>query len=493
MNKAGFPTNRKNFLAWAAFLAFIGLTLFFRLLYVSPFARSWDQVDFALGVTDFDLYTMQPHFPGYPYFVLGGMLINGFLDDPARALSIFNSLLTASSVIPMYLLFRRHYVTTSALLFVAVTHSMSYMWVMSTEPMSEAAAVAVLWWYIWSLYQACTKSSFYWMLLPLLLFSILTGTRLSYLPFGLGILLLWWNKRDQFDTRKSYIRFILKHTLLAIAFQLVWVAGLVLSTGGLGTFTDLAFGFVNGHFTEWGGAVTVDSVPLWKRIYILLFHNLLWKAWFVEAWPIAGLYTGLIILVVFLSIKNKVNIKNFDRWLLVLWICYFLWALFAQNVEKPRHILPLTGLSVYLLFVNLAGRVKLLTVSLCLVLITIQSWQGLALAKEKATEPPAVYQLSNYLSQLEEPMIIYTWEESRVMEYLDIGFSYKKLYTYDYFQSRLSYSKEKRVFLTDHVVKGFEIQGHKVQDKIRKVAVFQSEDLFDPVYNDIQLYEWLGE
>ncbi|WP_028784749.1 hypothetical protein [Thalassobacillus devorans] len=493
MKKAGYPINKTKLLAWAVFLAFLGLTFYFRVTFASPFARSWDQVDFALGVTDFDLFTMQPHFPGYPYFVLGGMLINRFLDHPVRSLAIFNTVLTASSVVPIYLLFRRRYATAIALLFVAVIHSMSYMWVMSTEPMSEAAAVAVLWWYVWSIYQAYRKSSFYWMMLPLFLFSILMGIRLSYLPFGLGILLLWWNKRNQFNTRKSYTWFILRHTLLAIAFQMVWAAGLVLSTGGIATFMELAMGFINGHFTEWGGAVTADSVPIWKRIYILLFHNLLWKAWFVESWPIAGLYTGLLLIVVFLSIRNKGAMKKIDRWLLVLLCCYFVWALFAQNVDKPRHILPLTGFSVYLLLVNIAGKVKLLTVSLCFVLITTQSWHGLALASEKATELPAVYQLSNYLSQLNEPLIIYTWEESRVMEYLDVEFSHKKLYTYEYFESRLSYSKEKRIFLTDHVVKGFEMQGHPVQDNIRKVAVFQSDDLFNPVYHDIQLYEWIGE
>nr|WP_232467183.1 hypothetical protein [Anoxybacillus flavithermus] len=43
-------------------------------VYASPFAATWDEVDFALALDRYDLLAMQPHFPGYPYFIFGGCL-----------------------------------------------------------------------------------------------------------------------------------------------------------------------------------------------------------------------------------------------------------------------------------------------------------------------------------------------------------------------------------------------------------------------------------
>ena len=68
--------------------------------YISPFARTYDEVDFALALHRYDLLAMQPHFPGYPYFILGGMVIHNWVADPIQALSIFNTLLALSSMIP---------------------------------------------------------------------------------------------------------------------------------------------------------------------------------------------------------------------------------------------------------------------------------------------------------------------------------------------------------------------------------------------------------
>ncbi|WP_255454185.1 glycosyltransferase family 39 protein [Pontibacillus sp. HMF3514] len=435
---------------------------------------------------------MQPHFPGYPYFILGGMLLHPFLGDPLQSLSIFNSILTLSSIIPIYLLFKRKYSSVTTLLFVALIHSLSYIWVLSTEVMSEAAAISVLCWYVWSLYQSYKKPGSIWGLLPLLLFSILMGIRLSYLPFGLGLLLIWWYERKRFKTKQYYILFILKQLLIAISFQLIWVIALVISTGGISLFTELAFGFVTGHFTEWGGAVTADSMPIWKRLYTLLVYNLLWKTLLAESWIIACLYGGLILLSVFHITKTK-KVDTFNLWVLLVCVFYFVWVLFAQNIDKPRHIAPVIVFLVYLILWSFGGRMRILFLTFCFALIMVQSWIGITLVKEKATNPPAVYQLSNYLTKIDEPFVIYTWEESRVMEYLKVNYSYNKIYTYEQFQNRLAYNKDKRVFLTDHVLRGFEIQGYNIRDHVRKVSEFHSSDLFDPVYNNLYLYEWISD
>jgi hypothetical protein len=485
--------NKITIIAWVMFLAFVSYTLYFRLMDASDWARSWDQVDFAFGVTDFDLFSMQPHFPGYPYFILGGMMVHRWVGDPVYALSVFNTILTLSSLVPIYLLFKRRYPVLQALLFTAVIHSMGYLWVMSTEPMSEASALSVLWWYVWSLYQASRSSKLGWRILPLFLFSILMGVRLSYLPFGLGILWFWWRERRAFLTKKSYVQFILIQAFLAVAFQLIWVVGLLVSTGSFSTFIELAFGFVSGHFTEWGGAVTADPMPLWERVKTLLFYNLGWTALSTRSWFILGLYASLFLLVIFQFSKTRFKKDAFLQGVLLLWITYFLWALFAQNIDKPRHILPLSGLSVFVVLHIYADRTKMAIIGVGISLVIAQTWVGQGLAEKKAEHPPAVYQLTQYISELNGQKVVYTWEESRVMDYLQVDYAHKRIFTYDYFQSELTYNKNKRVLLTDHVVKGFEKQGYDLQNKVRKIEGFSSSDLFDPVYGKIELYEWIGK
>ncbi|WP_226577678.1 nucleoporin-interacting protein [Halobacillus litoralis] len=490
--KKGLDDSNNTFkiIAWAMFLVFVSCTLYFRLADGSEWARSWDQVDFALGVKQYDLFSMQPHFPGYPYFILGGMIVHKWVQDPVYALSVFNTILTLSSLVPIFLLFKRRFPVLQALLFTSVIHSMGYLWVMSTEAMSEASALSVLWWYIWSLYQADRSSALRWRILPLLVFSILMGVRLSYLPFGLGILWLWWRERRAFQTKKSYVQYVLSKAGIAAAFQFIWVVGLVLSTGSTSTFIELAFGFAAGHFTEWGGAVTADSMPLWERVALLLFYNLIWTALSARSWIILGLYALLTLLVIFQFSKTKLRKDAFLQGILLLCTAYFLWALFAQNVDKPRHILPLSGLFVYLLLHIYADRAKVYIIGVCLSLVIVQTWVGQGLAEEKAENPPAVYQLTQYISELNGQKVVYTWEESRVMSYLQVDYTHKKILTYDYFQSELSYNKDKRVLLTDHVVKGFENQGYDLQGRVRKIAEFSSSNLFDPVYGKIELYEW---
>ncbi|MFC4184796.1 hypothetical protein [Saccharococcus thermophilus] len=165
--------------------------------YASPYAATWDQVDFALALDRYDLLAMQPHFPGYPYFVLGGMLIHAFVDNPAKALSIFNVIALFSATIPMVFLLKKHHSTVMSLFISALLQSASYIMVIAGQPMSDGAALGALWWYFWSIELARKHDAWWMQLLPLALFSLLMGIRLSYAPFAVAILFLWhedWKK-----------------------------------------------------------------------------------------------------------------------------------------------------------------------------------------------------------------------------------------------------------------------------------------------------------
>lgn len=474
------------------FIVLIGLISYFRAVYSSPFARSWDQVDFSLALERFDLLAMQPHFPGYPYFVFGGMIFNQWIDDPAQALSVFNTIMLLLASLPIYWLARRHLPTIYSLFVCATIQSLAYLWIMATEPMSEAAAVSVLWWYLWSLQRANEDRLRKITLLPLFLFSVLMGIRLSYLPFGLGILLLIYSKRKLFLGKQEYLLYIVKLFTVAILFQLIWVMGLVATEGSLRNFLSLSFQFVFGHFNDWGGAVTAESTPLLQRFSTLLFINIFWIGIFGESIYTAILMGFLLVLIGVDYFKNGAGFSYSKAGASLLMVSYFAWALFAQNIDKPRHALPLIALIPFFIFITAlkAKRNRVIKIMIILCIFIIQSVHGYGFVKQKASEAPATYQLANYLSDYKEPFVVYTWEEARIMDYLEVNYPYERILTYEYFMSNVEQRKDKKILMTDHVLEGFKNQGIPVDEYVQEIKSFQSNPLFDPVYSKITLYEW---
>lgn len=436
---------------------------------------------------------MQPHFPGYPYFILGGMFINKWIVNPAQALSIWNSILLLTTIYPVYALSRSYLSKTSSVVAVAIIQSMVFLNVMTIQPMSEASAVAILWWYIWVLNIAFQRTSTGFVVLSSLLFSFLLGIRLSYLPFGIGLLFLLLSRRKQYKMRE-YLSFLVIQIGIALLFQLIWVAGLAVSEGGVAAFVQLALGFSTGHFQDWGGTAVSASSTLYERVLDLFIHNIMWTGSSGQSILLIVLL-GLLTLVGANNLSNKTNIsyRSPFGWAYVLmFISYLLWALFAQNIDKPRHILPLPTMMmfslVYLVCINhnfLRNSVIILLIGIVLTQ-TVLSYNVM----KEGTKPAAVHQLIDFLEDIEEPVIVYTWEETRVMEYVDTDFEHEQIYTYSTFQSDKSYYENHRIFLTGEVVDGFKEQGSPIVNAIKKVKDFHSSSIYDPVYDDIVLYEY---
>jgi hypothetical protein len=525
--------NSKLLLLFPVFVLSIILFFFmyYRFVYASPFARTWDEVDFALALGRFDLLAMQPHFPGYPYFILGGMFFHQWIENPAKALSILNVFLTASTILPIYKLAREKLSQINSLVCTLFVHSISYLWIITTQPMSEAAAIAVLWWYLWIIKLAMNKKfSFLFASIAVFLFGSLMGIRLSFLPFGLGLILLFYYHWK--ITKIFFIKHVVILIVLTIIFQFLWIGGLILSEGSLVGFIQLASGFVYGHFNEWGGAITTTPDPLWERAIQLLFYNFLWVGLFGQSILSAIGMSFLIALFVrqgYLFYRNQPKkglfsgiIHDFDSWLLFLLATYFLWALFAQNIEKPRHISPLIGPFVFVvsktvldyieqkysqvkLKINKGKKLykekkliksKVMTVmiyTVTLALIVNQALLGMKLIEEQAIEVPATYQLAKDLNEYDEPLIIYTWEETRVMEFLKVEYQHKRIKTYELFIEDIRHRNNQRVFITNHVLEGFEQQVGELSSKTIQIGEYHSNPLFDPVYSQIILYEWIKD
>lgn len=455
-----------------------------RFLYASPFSSTWDQVDFALALYKYDITNMQPHFPGYPFFILGGIAIHYWIDNPAQALAIFNAVLALTAMFPMYKLACRYVTVTQAFVVVALLQTSSYFSILVTQSMSEGAALSIVWWYIWVLMIAFERREFRFQILPLVLFALLMGIRLSYAPFGIGIVFLLLCRHNRNAVR------VVSLILFAALLQSVWVSALVLNVGGIDGLFKLAFGFVGGHFTEWGGAVTETTEPLVSRLYRLVVTNIIYVGVLSQS-LVSGVI--LVLLIIFLVFRRKKELHREmkgETWLLLtITVIYFLWNLLAQNIDKPRHSYPIVML---LLFLFAVSSIKMRPVSqwLLLAFSVAQLITGFAFVKEQASQEPATYQLARYLEEQKQPLIVYTWEETRVMDYLRVSYEHKRFYTYDYYLQDKKYRQNDTIYVTNHLIDGFRKQGARIEGNLKKVAEFRSNSLFDPVYSEIILYEW---
>ncbi|MBD0382146.1 nucleoporin-interacting protein [Paenibacillus sedimenti] len=487
--------------------------------YASPFARTWDEVDFALALQRYDLLAMQPHFPGYPYFILGGWLFHRWVNDPVQALAIFNSAMALSSAVPMALL--AHRCTSGgvkSLLLPALVLTSPYLWLMAARPMSECAGMALLWWYLWSVRYAMDRPiSLPRHMLALFMFGLLMGTRLSFFPFGLALLPLWMAIIEQEGGRLRRWGRLGFSAAMTVLFQLIWVAGLILSEGTLSGFWKLSFAFVAGHFSEWGGGVVSIPMPLGERLVRLLGLNL-FESSLTGGSAVIGALLSLVALAPLASFAWRPLLtrgyhwstnQKFMLWLAGCALLYALWALFGQNIEKPRHVVPVVAPLLLILYVAAVRTAEALSSErrtvqpqlrriasgliniLLIVLISIQFVYGAQLQKQQAGEEPAVYQLHRYVSSQHEPLVLFTWEETRVLQYLGAAYDHQRIYTYGYFLAIAQAEPGRRVLLTDHVVQGFEDQGKPIRDHVKKMAEFKSALLFDPVYAEITLYEWI--
>ncbi|ANE48899.1 hypothetical protein SY83_12820 [Paenibacillus swuensis] len=465
--------------------------------------RTWDEADFALALHRFDLLAMQPHFPGYPYFVLGGILMHRWLDDPAQALAAWNLLLTATALVPLYLLSRRYLTPMTSAALAAFLITMPYLWLLASQPMSEASGIAVLWWFLWSLAYALEHRSTKRLLLSAALFGVLMGIRLSFVPFGAGLVYLWYAHyiRDYTTKRRKFYPRLLFILSTALAFQLIWVIGLAASEGGLAGFLQLSVAFVQGHFSEWGGGAASSSLPMGERV-LQYGINYFWTGLAAQSWIQAGAWAviGLTSAYSFLSRPNNSSTKPDPILKLILLVvtAYGLWAFFAQNIEKPRHLSPLVAVSVWLVLayaLQTASKTQLhrgllvaLTAGIAMNLYTGTGW-----LTEQRMKPSAVAQLGNYMESVNEPLVLYTWEETRVLAYNGADFPHQRIETFELFKAEAEAQQStKRVFVTDHVLNGFHAQNAELDGRFVKVAAFRAHPIFDPVYADIVLYEWLS-
>ena len=470
-----------------------------RLPFLANAPGGWDDVDFALALKNYDVAQMQPHFPGYPIYLLAAFGLFAFIPDEFVALSLLSALSAALAVFPLYVLVEKVSGTKAAVSVLLLWSVAPLVLVLGTQPLSDSfgtlVALCVLASSISALEKRASERKRAIALLASGIFlGLLYGVRLSYLP--LATVPLWAGYVYLHDT-KRYQDF-LRAVTAAVLVSALWVFGLAYNVGGFDVLWTFATAFTAGHFSDWGGTYHEGASLIDRLTY--LFNRQLFAAGIGTPWPgqhaasflvlgfVIAAFAGLI-----WRLTKGLHWKGHRRqWgMLVAWVIpYLLWAIFAQNVEKPRHLLPLLPALLWLLALGLLAWKRvgyIMVLFLCVAMFTV----GITQIKGQSVTPSPMVQLASFLQNQSEvaSSVIFTYEEERVIRYQDVPIDTIRLRKFSDFQIYLlNYPLlPKHIYLTDSVLQGFKLPA--AARHVHEVAKFSGSPWLYPTYHDIVLYE----
>lgn len=346
-----------------------------RLRAVPPAIADVDGVNFARALGAFDPLHQSPHLPGYPVYVLATKLFATLGLNEVWALALPALLLFPLGAALLYLGVRRRFGeahAVGALLFATFAPSavLAGAW-----PTSDGFGFALL--------LAALGLSF--LDRPLasgLLFGLLLGARLSWWPLVPAALLLT-EQRSRFAVGAG-------------AATAAWVAGLCWFAPPA-ALLEGALAFGQGHFTEWGRTALDAEASLAGRA-------LLGAATFIAAAGLAGL-------------AGVAGLPLLPKRLLLFLLPYALWILFAQNLEKTRHflpLLPLLGIGAAALLLRLPKHQLFAAATTALLLVA-----ALPAAFHQGTRlAPAAAIARELRARSPERLQVFAGESARVFEHL---------------------------------------------------------------------------
>lgn len=435
--------------------------LFGQLYWMPTDFGSYDSINFALSLHFYHIPSLSPHFPGYPGYIFLAKCFSFFGCSPNVAL-ILPGLLTSFATTWLLLFFAKYYHFSREQTFFVVFFYLCNP-VLSINSLQAFSDCASLYFWIWALKQTLlkkTKSSAFCCALGI-------AIRPSYVCLSFLFFLLHY-KQHQF------FRFSLFFCLFAVL-PLAFFYGLVLPK-------EFAIAFLEGHFSSWGGTVWGTS-PSFSTPFFLFWTHVMGGFW-------SGREFYRIFFILFLLFPFIARKKNFYPKELLGWSGIYLgWIFLAQNINNPRHFLPLL-FPFWFLWVGSVQR-YFLAVFFLLFCSVGATWQT--------------------LSFFQEPSLYAKWEN-----YLDTQYSYLDVKIYGGRLLRIldwSPQKKQKKWLRKTVITFQEIQAdvitleyppakilitsevHHFPDFLRKkiVCSFSVSPYLYPLENTVALFECTPE
>ena len=277
-----------------------------------------DPVNFALSLERFDLALHQPHFPGYPLYVLAVRAAGLLIRDPVWVLSLPALLAGIVMILSVHHALRYRYNAQVALWGAVLLAAHPVLVEVGGAPLSDGLALGLV-----AVSFSCIAIGRF----PTagLVMAAALGVRPSFAPLGLGLLLcVAWCEPKR-----------LRATGPALFIGVVaWLAPLVWLVGPA-DFFRLGWEHVTGHFGRFGGAVsTVGATSLLDRILEL-------GASTFAGWQLL-LPLGLLGIVLWR--RERIADTYRSRWILPVGLAvapYAVWVLLAQSTAHSRHAAPL--------------------------------------------------------------------------------------------------------------------------------------------------------
>lgn len=314
-------TERK---VWGAVLI---LCLGSRLMSAVYYIEDLDSLRFALGVVDYDVTKLQPHFPAYPVFCFFAKAIYALTDRYAVAFAVLGGAATFGIIYFALGIAQIKITTPLGLIAVLLLFFNPLLWLMSNRYMPDAMGVAgVLACCYFVAKQESGKVGW-----GFFIAGISLGVRLSYAPMLLVPLLL------RLKERGPRLQFV----AAGAAGVAVWLMPLIAVTGW-SELTKAAQTQTQGHFADFGG--TVATEPDFALRMIGLFESIAADGFglYWEGRHVVTACTTVALLGILVA-----NWRAVDRSVLLSapfigCVLYLGWIFLFQNVvHKSRHVLPL--------------------------------------------------------------------------------------------------------------------------------------------------------
>ena len=303
-----------------------------------------DSLRFALGIQDYSIINLQPHFPGYPIFIFFAKIVFFFSNSLGITFSVMGGISIFIIIHFTCKLARIELNSPAGLFCSSIIFFNPLLWILSNRYMPDTFGAAIM---VAALYFLILHNDFnYKLMVGTFLIGILAGTRLSYLP-ALIVPVAFAIYKSK--TRKNLLySFILGNIIWLL--PLVWVTG----------WNDLIIAASKqtiGHFTDFGGTSITENN--WS-LRLKSFSSSIWADGF--GGYLAGRHWLTIILSTLFAFISMLSvntiIKDFQsndvtKLLFYSLIVYSIWILFFQNViYKSRHVIPILIVLLYFLAVG---------------------------------------------------------------------------------------------------------------------------------------------
>ena len=406
-----------------------------RLCYAGRYLDCCDSVDFALGLREYDINLLQPHFPGYPVYLFTAWLFSWTPLHTVWSLEMPGVLFGSLSVYPLAFLTRKLFSERVALLAVILFIINPLCWLQAERPTSDAMGLFFI---LSSANMLCgvltSKSSLnqdsrrfgkgahplFW---GSFVFGIGLGVRLSYFPF---IALIVYAVYEQvIQGRQSMVRAVFWGLAGFLFGVCLWLFPQISLTGWQPLLHN-GLSFSHGHFTDWGGSAF--TFWGWKRIVCLARSLWLYGlgGWWPGTSPLSVFPSVAMLFCIFYAVKQHSTGRRYPWSFLAMYaVPYLFWLLIGQNVSNTRHVLPIIPVILILISYGLcklyeAGRggisPALLLIFALVINISITSYTVVARYHNTV---PAPVQLIRFIEEHFDytSTRIYCGEERRFFDY----------------------------------------------------------------------------